>query len=256
MITNPTLKIINSHASVRKFKPLPISEDMIETIVSAAQRASTSSNLQTYSVIVTTESENLEKLAKISSNQEHVRTAPVFLTWCADLARLQKACLMRNYEQNTSFLENFLIASVDAVLAAQNAALAAESLGLGICYIGGIRNNPGEVIKLFELPKLVFPITGMTIGWPDGESQIRPRLPLNAIMHREKYDSTIYEKALLDYDQAMFDTGIYNNRQVPTPDQTREMENYGWLEHTARRVSQIIRPDLREEIQKQGFDLN
>jgi FMN reductase (NADPH) len=255
-MTNPTLNLIHAHASVRQFKAIPVSQEMIETIVSAAQRASTSSNLQTYSVIVTTESENLEKLAIISSNQEHVRTAPVFLTWCADLARLQKVCLMRNYEQNTSFFENFLIAAVDAVLAAQNAALAAESLGLGICYIGGIRNNPKEVIKLFELPKLVFPITGMTIGWPVGESQIHPRLPLNAILHREKYDGSVYEKALLDYDQAMYDTGIYNNRQVPIPDRNGEMENYGWLEHTARRVSQIIRPELREEIQKQGFGLN
>ena len=255
-MTNPTIKLINSHTSVRKFKPIPISEDMINTIVSAAQRASTSSNLQTYSVVVTTKSENLEKLAKISSNQEHVRTAPVFLTWCADLARLEKVCLMRNYEQNSRYLENFLIAAVDAALAAQNAALAAESLGLGICYIGGIRNNPGEVIKLLELPKLVFPITGMTIGWPAAESQTHPRLPLNAILHREKYDSTSFEKALLDYDKAMFNTGIYNNRQVPTPDRDGEMENYGWLEHTARRVSQIIRPDLRKEIQKQGFGLD
>ena len=254
--TNPTLKLINAHVSVRKFKSIPISEDIIETIISTAQRASTSSNLQTYCVVVTTASENLEKLARISSNQEHVRTAPVFLTWCADLARLQKVCEMRNYEQNTKYLENFLIATVDAVLAAQNAALAAESLGLGICYIGGIRNNPEEVIKILELPRLVFPITGMTIGWPDGESQIRPRLPLNAIMHREKYDETTYEKALLDYDKEMFGTGIYNNRQVLISNRNEEMENYGWLEHTARRVSQIIRPDLLEAIKKQGFGMN
>jgi FMN reductase (NADPH) len=255
-MTNQTLELIKSHASVRKFKPIPVSDEMVETIVSAAQQASTSSNLQAYSVIVTTKTENLEKLARISSNQEHVRTAPVFLTWCADLARLQKVCLMRNHEQNTNFLENFLVAAIDAVIAAQNAALAAESLGLGICYIGGIRNNPGEVIKLFELPKLVFPITGMTIGWPYDKSMVRPRLPLTAILHREKYDSTMYEKALLDYDRAMIDTGIYNNRQVPHPDRNGEMENYGWLEHSARRVSQIIRPNLREEIQKQGFGLN
>jgi FMN reductase (NADPH) len=254
-MTNPTLKLINAHASVRKYKPVSISVDLIETIISAAQRASTSSNLQSYSVVVTTAQEHLEKLAELSSNQEHVRTAPLFLTWCADLARLQKVCQMRNYEHNTGYLENFLIAAVDASLAAQNAALAAESLGLGMCYIGGIRNNSREVIKLLELPTLVFPITGMTIGWPEGESPTRPRLSLKAIMHWEKYDSSTYEKVLVDYDRAMNHTGVYNNRQVPIPNGNGEMENYGWLEHTARRVSKIVRPDLREEIEKQGFGL-
>ena len=253
---NPTLKIINAHASVRNYKSDPVSVDLIETIIAAAQRASTSSNLQSYSVIVTTFPKTLEKLSKISSNQEHVRTAPVFLTWCADLARLQKVCQMRNYEQNTGYFENFLIAAVDASIAAQNAALAAESLGLGICYIGGIRNDPREVIKLLELPSLVFPITGMTIGWPEGETQTHPRLSLKAILHWEKYDTSTYERTLLEYDQVMNHTGIYNNRQVATPDKNRNMENYGWLEHTARRVSKIIRPDLREEIEKQGFGLN
>lgn len=254
-MTNKIIELINSHTSVRKFKSIPLSENMLKTIVEAAQRASTSSNLQSYSVIVTTESKNLEKLAFISSNQEHVRTAPVFLTWCADLSRLQKVCQMRNYDLNAEFLEIFLIATIDAVLAAQNAALAAESLGLGICYIGGIRNNPEEVIKLLELPNLVFPITGMTIGWPEGESPSRPRLPLNSIMHREKYDNTRYEESLLEYDQVMYETGIYNKRQIPAPNKNGEMENYGWLEHTARRVSQVIRPNLRESIQKQGFGL-
>ena len=255
-MTNPTLKLINEHASVRKYKSAPVSVDLIETIISAGQRASTSSNLQSYSVVATTNPNILERLAKISSNQEHVRTAPLFLTWCADLARLQKVCQMQNYEQNTGYLENFLIAAMDASIAAQNAALAAESLGLGICFIGGIRNNPLEIIEFLELPSLVFPITGMTIGWPEGESLIRPRLPLKAILHWEKYDSNNYEKELLDYDQAMNRTGIYNKRQVSTPKRNGEMENYGWLEHTARRVSQIIRPDLREEIEKQGFGLS
>lgn len=255
-MTNPTLNLIHRHVSVRKYKPDPIPVDLIEIIISAAQRASTSSNLQCYSVVATTDPQKLEKLAVISSNQEHVRTAPLFLTWCADLARLQKACQMRNYEQNTRYLENFLVAAVDTVIAAQNAALAAESLGLGMCYIGGIRNNPREVIELLELPTLVFPITGMTIGWPAVESPIRPRLSLNAMLHWEKYNTNIYEQALLDYDQIMKETGIYNNRQVPAPNRSGKMENYGWLEHTARRISQIIRPDLREEIEKQGFGLN
>lgn len=254
-MTNPTLNLIRSHASIRKYKSDPLPVNLIETIISAAQQASSSSNLQTYSVVATTEPECREKLAEICSNQEHIRTAPLFLTWCADLARLQQVSQMRNYIQNTEYLENFFIAAVDAAIAAQTAALAAESLGLGICYIGGIRNNPREVINLLGLPPLVFPVTGMTVGWPDCESIIRPRLPLTAILHWGKYDPSPYATALLEYDQAMQQTGIYKNRQVPTPNRDGEMENYGWLEHTARRVSQIVRPGLRKEIEKQGFGL-
>lgn len=253
---NPTLDLIHRHTSVRKYKSDPISVELIETIILAAQKASSSSNYQSYSVIATTDPECLSKLSDISSNQAHVRTAPLFLTWCADLARLEKVCQMRNYVQNTMYLENFLIAVVDASLAAQNAALAAESLGLGICFIGGIRNNSREVINLLGIPKLVFPITGMTIGWPEGNFQTRPRLPMRTILHWEAYNPSFYDEDLIEYDQTMIRTGIYNFRQVSNKNQIGEMENYGWLEHTARRVSQIIRPELREEIVKQGFGLN
>jgi FMN reductase (NADPH) len=254
-LKNPTLNLLNKHVSVRKYKTDPVPVELVETIISAAQKASSSSNFQSYSIIATPQPDCLRKLSEISSNQEHVRTAPLFLTWCADLARLEKVCQMRNYKQNTMYMENFLIAAVDASLAAQNAALAAESLGLGICFIGGIRNNAREVINALGLPRLVFPITGMTIGWPEGNFSMRPRLPMRAILHWEKYDPGFYEEDLKDYDQTMLNTGIYNYRQISTKDQIGEMDNYGWLEHTARRVSQIIRPDLREEIIKQGFGL-
>jgi len=254
-LNNPTLDLIMSHSSIRQFKSDPLPVTLVETIISAAQQASSSSNLQTYSVIATTDDESRGKLADLCSNQKHIRTAPLFLTWCADLARLQHVCQMGNYIQNAEYLENFLIAAVDASIAAQTAALAAESLGLGICFIGSIRNNPREVINLLGLPPLVFPITGMTIGWPKGESKIRPRLPLQAILHWEKYDPSPYEKALVEYDQTMQQTGIYKNRQVPTPNRDGDMENYGWLEHTARRVSQVVRPGLRKEIENQGFAL-
>jgi len=249
------LDLIHAHASCRNYKTDPLSVDLIETIISASQCASTSSNLQTYSVVATTDPDVREKLTQICSNQNHIRIAPLFLTWCADLARLQTVCQMRGYEQNTDYLENFLMAAVDASLAAQTAALAAESIGLGICYIGSLRNNPREVIKLLDLPDLVFPITGMTVGWPAAELKLRPRLPLKTILHYEKYNQSQDETSLIEYDQAMMETGIYRNRQVPIPGSDPVIQNYGWLEHTARRVSQVVRPNLRKEIEEQGFGL-
>ena len=250
----PTLNLILAHGSVRRYKPDPVPATVVETLVLAGQRASTSSNMQTYSVIATTNEEKRLALSKIAGGQKHVAQAPLFLTWCADRAKLNRVCELRGYTQNIDTMENFLVAAVDAAIAAQNAALAAESLGLGICYIGAIRSDPTAIIELLKLPKGVFPITGMTIGYPERPAQIRPRLPQKAILHWERYNQN-QDEALLAYDQAMIETGIYQGRQVPIPGKEGETESYGWMEHTARRVSQEIRSNLRAEIEKQGFGL-
>ncbi|MBN2388946.1 MAG: nitroreductase family protein [Anaerolineales bacterium] len=252
---NPTIDLIHRHASVRRYKPDPLPAALVETIVAAAQRSSTSSNLQAYSVVAVIRAETRQRLAVLCGDQRHVAEAPVFLAWCADLARLERACELRGYIQETGFVENFLIAAVDAALAAQTAALAAESLGLGICYIGAIRNRPQEVIDLLGLPRLTFPISGMTVGWPAREHALRPRLDMSTILHREQYDRTHEDEALHTYDQAMIGTGIYKGRQVPTPGKPEEVEDYGWTEHTARRVSQAVRTGLRAVIEEQGFGL-
>ena len=250
----PTLNLIHAHASVRRYKRDPVPASVVETLVRAGQRASTSSNMQTYSVIATANAEKRLALSKIAGGQKHVAQAPLFLTWCADRFKLARACELRGYTQNIGTMENFLVAAVDAAIAAQNAALAAESLGLGICYIGAIRNDPAAVIDLLELPQGVFPITGMTIGYPAQEKRTRPRLPQKAILHWEKYNQN-QDEHLLAYDQAMIETGIYKNRQVPIPEKENETESYGWMEHTARRVSQEIRSELRAVIESQGFGL-
>jgi FMN reductase (NADPH) len=249
---NPTLRLIHAHGSVRRYKPDPIPDSVIETIVAAGQRASTSSNKQTYSVIATKDEKKRLALMKIAGNQIQIRQAPVFLTFCADRARLDRVCELRGYTQDKSTLESFLLAAIDAALVAQNTALAAESLGLGICYIGAIRTNAEEVVKILQLPAGVFPITGMTIGIPQHPPRLRPRLPQQAILHWEKYNAD-QDDSLLAYDQVMYETGIYKNRQVPAD--KAAPQTYGWMEHTARRVSAPARKNLSASIKKQGFGL-
>lgn len=255
MNASPTIKQIHRHASVRSYRPDPVPVEQVDAIVTAGQRSSTSSNLQMVSVVAVTEQPTRERLAELCGNQEHIAQAPVFLAWCADLARLDRACQLRGYEQVTQYVESFLLAAVDTSLAMQNAALAAESMGLGMCYIGAIRNRPQEVIDLLDLPRLVFPIAGMTLGWPAVEPMVRPRLPLNAVLHWERYDQSHADEALAEYDWTMVATGIYNGRQVATPGKDGEMEDYGWTEHSARRVSQPARTHLREVLLSQGFEL-
>jgi nitroreductase len=254
-VSTPTIQQIYRHYSVRAYKPDPVPANLVEAIVAAGQRSSTSSNLQTYSVVAVTDAERRARLAELCGNQKHIPQAPVFMAWCADLSRLDRVCQLRGYQQVTAYVENFMVAAVDAAIAMQNAALAAESLGLGMCYIGAIRNHPAEVIELLELPPLVFPISGMTLGWPAAEPFIRPRLPLDAVLHWERYDLVGEAEALAEYDQAMVDTGIYRGRQVPVPGDDGEVEDYGWLEHSARRAPQPARTGLRQVLGQQGFDL-
>ena len=254
-MNTPTLELIRQHGSVRHYMPDPVPADMLETIVAAAQRSSTSSNLQMWSVVAITDANTRVRLANLCGDQKHIVEAPAFLAWCADLSRLDRVCQLRRYSQVAEYVENFLVAAVDCAIAAQTAALAAESLGLGICYIGSIRNQTQGVIELLALPRLVFPITGMTLGWPATTPALRPRLPLNAVLHWETYERSHEDQALRDYDRAMLQTGIYQGRQVPVPGKPGETEEYGWLEHSARRVSQPTRIELREILSRQGFEL-
>jgi FMN reductase (NADPH) len=251
----PVIELAHRHYSVRSYKPDPVPVEMVEDIVAAAQRTSTSSNLQTYSVVAVADEQKRMQLSELCGDQKQVAQAPIFLAWCADLSRMDRVSKMRGYEQVTAYVENFLVAAVDAVIAAQTASLAAESLGLGICYIGSIRNHPRAVIDLLALPRLVFPVTGMTLGWPASTPFLRPRLSLGAVLHWETYDPAADAEALVEYDQAMIETGIYRGRQVAVPGIEDEIEDYGWLEHSARRASLVLRSHLREVLASQGFGL-
>lgn len=253
--TTPTIEQIYKHGSVRSYRDEPVARELVETIVAAGQRSATSSNLQMYSVVAVTDAAVRGQIAEVAGNQAHIKQAPVFLAWCADLSRLDRVCERRGYTQRSDLLEPFLVAAVDAALAMQTATLAAESLGLGTCYIGAIRNDPERVIQLLGLPELTFPISGMTLGWPAAPMKPRPRLPLKAVMHWERYDASDEDRLLADYDRAMVESGIYDGRQVPVPGVEGEMEDYGWQEHSARRVSQPHRPHLREVLRRQGLEL-
>lgn len=251
-MTTETIKQIEQHGSVRDYRSDPVARELILEIIQAGQRASTSSNLQTYSVVVIEDPAKRKELRTLCGNQEHITQAPVFLAWCADFSRLDRACKHQGYTLEAGYLENFLVAAVDSALAMQNAGLAAESLGLGFCYIGAIRNHPRGVIKLLDLPEYVFPVAGMTLGWPKKKPWIRPRLPVEAVLHWEQYDREDLEY-LKEYDQEMIETGIYQGRQVAGPEEEEKV--YGWMEHSARRVSSPQRPHLRKEIEKAGFSL-
>ncbi len=249
--TTPTIELMHKHGSVRHYRPDPVPRKMIETIVAAGQRAPTSSNLQMYSVVVTTDAAKRQRLFELCGEQKFIRQAPVFLAWCVDLSRLARVCAHQGYSMETREVEKLLLAVVDTSLAMQNAALAAESLGLGFCYVGAIRNHPRQVSELFGLPSLVFPLVGMALGWPEKPPRWRPRLPIEAVLHWEQYNADD-EAALRAYDREMIATGIYRGRQVAT-EKEESPAAYGWMEHSARRVSKKQRLHLRQDLLVAGF---
>jgi nitroreductase len=249
---NETLDLLLAHRSVRAYLPETVSPADLETIVAAAQSASTSSNLQAWSVVAVEDVERKSRLADLAGNQQHIRDAPLFLLWLADLSRLENMGKDQGRDAAAlPYLEMFLTAAVDAALAAQNAAVALESLGLGCVYIGGIRNKPREVAEELNLPPGAFAVFGMAVGRPDPAklSGVRPRLGQGAVLHREQYAwSEAHREAIKIYDEKFRDY----QKEAGLPEQ-------GWIRQALSRVrgpeSLSGRDRLSEVLRALGFGL-
>ena len=187
---NAVLAGLLSHRSVRAFRETPLPEGTVETLVAAAQSAASSSNLQVWSVVAVQDPAHKDRLATLAGNQAFIREAPLFLVWLIDFNRLTDvAAGQGGMVEGLDYTESFTLGAVDTALAAQNATVAAESLGLGAVYVGAIRNLPAEVAQALDLPPKVFALFGMAVGWPDPgrPTGIKPRLPQAAVLFRERY---------------------------------------------------------------------
>lgn len=176
-----------NHRSIRKYKSDPIPTPILDYILEAGTRASTTGNMQLYSIVVTTEDSIKEELSPCHFNQGMVREAPVVLTFCADFNRFNRWCEQRQAVPGYDNFLSFFTAAVDALLAAQNVCVAAEDAGLGICYLGTTTYTAAKIIQVLDLPAGVVPVTTVTVGYPDEWPDLTDRLPLEAVVHREKY---------------------------------------------------------------------
>ncbi len=252
----PIIQSMRAHHSVRSFQPDPVPDDLLETVLESAQWASSTCFRQVYSVIAVKDPQMKHELRQWCGGQKWVEESPVFLAFCADLNRLDDICIERGMRVNLEHTETFLSAAVDVALFMQNAALAAESLGLGIVMIGGLRDNPREIIRLLKLPHGVFGIAGMCLGYPaarfgpDGSAKQRPRLPLTEVLHWESYSNTGRPERLAAYDETIRAAGIYKLK-----DGLRQ----GWTDVMARTTSKPPpeqgRYDMREILHDQGFEM-
>jgi nitroreductase len=248
---NPVLETLLSHRSVRAYDARPLPGGTLELLIAAAQSASSSSNLQTWSVVAVEDEGRKARLSGLAGNQKFVRQAPLFLVWLADLSRIQHLADERQLElEGLEFLETLFLGIIDAALAAQNAVIALESLGLASVYVGAIRNKPEQVAAELGLPPKVFPVFGLSIGYADPAvpAAIKPRLEQKSVLHREQYSSAPHSAAILRYDEKLSD---FQREQG--------MDVIGWTGRTIPRLrsaqSLAGRDRMREALANLGFTL-
>lgn len=241
---NPVLQAMRAHRSIRAYSKESLDDETVRACVAAAQHASTSSNVQAYCVLRVRDEERRRTLAHLCGDQDMVARAGAFFVICGDARRHRlvaedKGCA---YESN---LECFLLAAIDAALFAQNLALAFESCGLGMCFIGGLRNRLPEVDELLELPHGVFPFFGMCVGAPAQEPMLRPRLSVDAVLFDERYPSDDEMRAhIAGYDSA-----------IEPWYAARGKVGHDWSGAIARRFSKRLREHLHAFFEEKGARL-
>lgn len=243
---NQVIEVMKQHRSIRKFQAKPVEENLIRAVLEAAQHASTSNFVQAYTIVNVKDPEKRAQIAALAGPQPWVEQSPLFLVFCADLKRHEKACGMCGTAMVQGYTEQFIIATVDAALVAQNALLAAESLGLGGVYIGGIRNDPQKVCDLLGIPDLVYPVFGMCLGYPAEDPQTKPRLPLDAVLKVDHYSDAGDETRLSTYDQVCCD--YYNRRDCANREDN-------WTQQIARLMCKEMRPHMRAFLESKGFSM-
>lgn len=183
-------EILNSllnRRTIRKYSPDQVGEKLLDEILQAGCRASTTGNMQVYSIIITTDEAKKKELSPWHFNQKMITEAPVVLTFCADFNRFNKWCVLNNAKPGYDNFLSFFTAAIDAIIVSQTVCIAAESKGLGICYLGTTTYMAHKIIETLNLPKGVIPVTTVTLGWPAEKPEQPDRLPLDGVVHREVY---------------------------------------------------------------------
>jgi len=244
---NPVIAQLKAHRSIRRFTGQAVADDLVAEIVRCGQAAPSSSNVQAATVIRVRDPEKLARLAEVAGGQDQVVTAGAFLVFCADLHRAKLACEMQGGTFVAGMTEHFIIATVDVALAAQNCVVAAESLGLGTCYIGALRNDPEAVARLLDLPVAVYPVFGLCLGWPGHAPEVKPRLPLEAVLKEDAYREPDSLEGILAYDQVLRE--YYRTRGAGRKDSC-------WSEEMKALVGKESRPHMRAFLARRGFTMD
>lgn len=246
--TSETIELLHQRVSVRKYTDDVVAEETVEAVLRAAFRAPTSSNIQSYSVVIVRDEETKRRLSGVAGKQRHVAETPVFLAFCADLTRIERAMEMNGHTIANNNMETSLVSSIDAALVGMSVYLAAESLGLKGVMIGGVRNNAVETARILGLPELVYCVFGMCLGYPDEVPPLKPRMEYTSVVHYEQYGQT---RGASDAAStvAAYDVELAKHYRGTGRDTTDD----SWSRDMDSKFHPPLRDQLREELSALGF---
>jgi FMN reductase [NAD(P)H] len=240
---------------VRRYTDQPVPDSLLDALLAAAQSAPAKSDLQQYSVVVMRDPARIRQIADWIGTMDWIATAPVFLVWCGDMRRGQRLCDMHDMPHANNNLDTFLNTAVDCTLAMAQFMAAAEAVGLGTCPISYVRSHIERVSPLLGLPAGVYPVAGLSVGWPVFRRPVSMRLPPSIVVHRERYDDSKLPENVAAYDERrrarepVAPGGLKNNDVYPP------REGVGWSENVARQLSVPERFGFAAYLRTKGFDL-
>ena len=239
----------------RRYTEQPVPDSLLDALLAAAQSAPTKSDLQQYSVVVMRDAARIKQIADWIGTMDWIASAPVFLVWCGDMRRNQRLCELHGMPHANNNLDTFLNTAVDCSLAMAQFMAAADAVGLGTCPISYVRSHIERVTPLLALPPGVYPLAGLTVGWPVFRRPVSMRLPPSVVVHRERYDDTRQTDEIRAYDERRrgrepVAAGALKNNDVYPP-----REGVGWSENVARQLSVPERFGFAAYLKTRGFDL-
>lgn len=241
---NEIIRTIQNHRSIRSFTEQPVDERMLDEIIKSAQAMPNSINGQQVSVIVIKDKQKLAEIAELAGGQPWVASAAVMLIFVMDFYKTHLAAQKNGTEQVIhESIEGTLVGAIDGGIAMGGAIIAAESMGLGIVPIGGIRKSPKEIIELLELPQMTYPLAGLVIGHPTEASYQKPRLPLSTFRHDETYKKEHLLSEINDYDDKM--TAYYKEINRP--------QSGNWSQNTSKVYKSVYFPKVYPTMKDQFF---
>jgi len=253
---NDTLRTILSHRTCRNYRDQPVSEQTLNLLLACAQSAPTKSNLQQYSILIICDPDRRRKLADLVPSMAWLASAPVVLVFLGDVRRIRKLAETHGHTYQNNNADTFMNAAVDAALAMQNLITAAESIELGTCPVSYIRNHIDALAGILDLPDGVFPICGLTLGYPADAGYTAMRLPQNIVVHKDHYDDRDLEQAVADYDDRS------HARFALPPKKQRHTDKYGvlekctWSENVTRQLSLPERAGFSDYLRRKGISLD
>jgi FMN reductase [NAD(P)H] len=239
----------------RRYTEQDIPDPLLDALLAAAQSAPAKSDLQQFSVVVMRDRPRIKQIADWIGTMDWIAAAPVFLVWCGDMRRGQRLCAMHGMPHANNNMDTFLNTAVDCALAMGAFMAAADAAGLGTCPISYVRSHIERVSPLLGLPAGVYPVAGLTVGWPVFRRPVSMRLPPSVVVHRERYDDSGLEPEIAAYDERRRARdpvpagGLKNNDVYPPRD------GVGWSENSARQLSVPERFGFSTYLKTKGFDL-